>query len=151
MEELLRKKLNEILSFMRVSPEVSITQKEDIYEVVMDGEDLSFLIGFRGESLNALQALLSTFVFNESGEWPHLVVDINGYRESRKEKIEEMVKGFIDRVRFHNSEVELPTMNSFERRLVHTFVSEYPDIVSESTGEGRSRRVVLKMKGKVSE
>jgi spoIIIJ-associated protein len=96
--------------------------------------------------LNALQTLLSHFVFNENGEWAHVVLDINGYRDSRREKIEEMVRNFIDRVRFHNSEVELPAMNAFERRQVHTFVSEYPDIVSESTGEGRNRRVVLKLK-----
>src|SRR5690606_811572 len=151
MEELIQKKLEEILGHLRVSPKVSLTKEDDIYNVVLDGDDLSFLIGFRGESLNALQTLLATFVFNEHGEWPHLVVDINGYRDSRREKIEEMDKGFIDRVRFHNSAVELPTMNSFERRLVHTFISEYPDIMSESVGEGRNRRVVLKMKGSASE
>ena len=148
MENLIRKKLDEILEFMRVSPEVLIEEEDGTYKVVMNGEDLSFLIGFRGESLNALQTLVANFVFNEKGEWVHILMDINGYRESRRERIEEMVRGFIDRVRFHNSEVELPTMNAFERRQVHTFVSEYPDIISESTGEGRNRRVVLKLKAK---
>ena len=148
MENLIRKKLDEILEFMSVSPEVLIEEEDGTYKVVMNGEDLSFLIGFRGESLNALQTLVANFVFNEKGEWVHILMDINGYRESRRERIEEMVRGFIDRVRFHNSEVELPTMNAFERRQVHTFVSEYPDIISESTGEGRNRRVVLKLKAK---
>ena len=148
MENLIRKKLDEILEFMSVSPEVLIEEEDGTYKVVMSGEDLSFLIGFRGESLNALQTLVANFVFNEKGEWVHILMDINGYRESRRERIEEMVRGFIDRVRFHNSEVELPTMNAFERRQVHTFVAEYPDIISESTGEGRNRRVVLKLKAK---
>jgi spoIIIJ-associated protein len=83
----------------------------------------------------------------ELNEWKHVLVDINGYRDSRRTKIEDMVRNFIDRVRFHNSNVEMPPMNSFERRWVHMFVSEYPDIASESLGEGKNRRVVLKLKG----
>ncbi len=73
------------------------------------------------------------------------MVDINGYRDSRLNKIEDMTKGFIDRVRFHETDVEMPPMNSYERRQVHMFISDYPDIMSESTGEGRARHVVLKL------
>ncbi len=145
-DKLIKSKLKEILDFIGISPKVSISKEEDTYKVGIEGEDLSFLIGYRGESLNALQTLLATMLFNELNEWVHVLVDINGYRETRNDKIEEMTKNFIDRVRFHKANVELPTMNAFERRQVHMFVSEYPDIVSESVGEGRDRRVVLKLK-----
>lgn len=146
-EQLIKTRLDEVLNLIGVSPDVSINKEEDTYKIIIDGDDLSFLIGYRGESLQALQTLLATMLFNELNTWVHLVVDINGYRNSRQEKIEEMAKNFIDRVRFHNSDVEMPTMNSYERRQVHLLVSDYPDIVSESTGEGRNRRVVLKLKG----
>ncbi len=145
-EQLLKNKLNEILNFIGVTPKVSIVEEDGTYKISIEGDDLSFLIGYRGESLNALQTLLATMLFNELNEWVHVLVDINAYRESRNSKIEEMTKNFIDRVRFHKSEAELPPMNAFERRQVHVFVAEYPDIISESAGEGRDRRVVLKLK-----
>lgn len=145
-EKIIEKKVNEILDFMSVDPEVSIDTEDDTYVVTINGPDLSFLIGYRGESLNALQTLLANMVFAELNEWKHVVVDINGYRDNRKTKLEDMVRSFIDRVRFHKNDVEMPSMNSFERRQVHMFVSDYPDIESESTGEGRDRRVVLKLK-----
>lgn len=146
MENRIKEKLDEVLGFIGVTPSVSIENQEDTYKVTIEGEDLSFLIGYRGESLNALQTLLASMLFNESDEWTHIVLDINGYRNSRQDKIEEMTRNFIDRVRFHKADVEMPTMNSFERRQVHMFVSEYPDIHSESVGEGRGRRVVLRLK-----
>lgn len=146
-EQIIKTKLNEIFGHIGISPAVSISQEEETFKISITGEDLNFFIGYRGESLNALQTLLSNMVFNETGEWTRLIVDINGYRESRLDKIEEMTRNFIDRVRFHKAPVELPTMNSFERRQVHVFIQDYPDIVSESTGEGTSRRVVLKLKG----
>ena len=146
MEKRKKEKLEEILGFIGVSPSVNIEDQDSTFKVTIEGDDLSFLIGYRGESLNALQTLLGSMLFNESDEWTHIILDINGYRNSRQDKIEDMTRNFIDRVRFHKSEVEMPTMNSFERRQVHMFVSDYPDILSESAGEGRGRRVVLKLK-----
>jgi len=133
------------LEHMLVKPSVSIDLEDDTYKIILDGEDLSFLIGRHGSSLQALQTLLAHMVFNELNEWKHIVVDINGYRDSRKDHLENMVRSFIDRVRFHKREVMMPSMNSYERRQVHMFVDDYPDIMSESTGEGQARRVVLKL------
>ncbi len=145
-EQIIKTKLNEIFNYIGISPTVSIFEENDSIKISIEGNDLNFLIGYRGESLNALQTLLANMIFNESGEWLRLVIDINGYRESRLDKIEEMTKNFIDRVRFHKAPVELPSMNAFERRQVHVFIQDYPDVVSESTGEGSNRRVVLKLK-----
>lgn len=145
-KKIIEKKLDEILEFMEVSPTVTVEQEEDRFKIVIKGDDLSFLIGHRGFSLNALQSLLALMVFKEKGEWAYIDVDINDYKEGRKEKLQDMVRNFIDRVRFHKDDVAMPAMNSYERRNVHIFVSDYPDIESESTGEGRDRHVVLRLK-----
>ncbi|MBI2414746.1 KH domain-containing protein [candidate division WWE3 bacterium] len=142
----IEQKLGEILKYLKVNPKYEIEEEGDTCKVFIDGDDLSFLIGYRGESLNGLQHILTSIINKDLAEWKHIIVDINGYRDSRKLKIEDMVRNFIDRVRFHNSDVEMPPMNSFERRWVHMFVADYPDIVSESAGEGNTRRVVLKLK-----
>jgi len=131
---------------MEIDPVIEVEEKEGIYNVDIQGEDLSFLIGYRGESLNALQTLLGLMLFKELGNWSYIVVDINGYRDKRKDKIEEITRNYIDKARFFGGEVKMPPMSAFERRQVHVYVSDYPDIESESEGEGRDRRVVLKVK-----
>lgn len=139
--------LNNILGFIGITPDVQIDEDADkTVQVSVDGENLNFLIGYRGESLDALQHILSLVLFRKAGESTHVNVDINGYRTQKTEKIEDITKNFIDRVRFMQKDVEMPPMNPSERRLVHTFVGKYADITSESVGEGPARRVVLKLK-----
>lgn len=141
----LKEKLDKILGFLSIKPKVTVEEEKDSYKIIIEGDNLNFLIGYRGESLNALQSILSMMLFKELGNWIHLVVDINGYRNARQDKIEQITKNFIDRVRFFNNDVPMPSMNPYERRLVHLLVSEYPDVESESAGEGRDRHVVLRL------
>jgi len=136
--------LNNTLDFLGISPTVSVTASNDCIDVQVSGDDLSFLIGYRGESLSALQTFLMLALNKGSSEWTRVVVDINAYRKQRTEKIENIARNFIDKVRFFNKEIEMPPMNSFERFQVHTFVAEYDDITSDSIGERAERRVVLR-------
>ena len=147
----------DILKHMNVRADVLVTEEtvgeEAVLNVTIEGDDLSFLIGYRGESLDGLQTVLSLILNKQSlrsdepkgsNVWQRVVTDINGYRKQRQDKIEEITKGYIDRVRFLTKEIEMPPMTSAERRYVHMFVSAYTDVVTESVGEGASRRVVLK-------
>ena len=146
-KEIIKVNVDRMMGFMGVSPDISISDsEEDTISVAVEGQNLNFLIGYRGESLDALQTILGLITFKETGEWIHVLVDINGYRKQKQEKIEQITKGYIDKVRFFGKDVEMSPMNAYERRQVHTFISEYDDIISESTGEGPARRVVLKPK-----
>lgn len=146
-EELLNSTIQEIFNFIGVKPTVTITpQEENIFNIDIQGTNLNYLIGYKGESLNALQSLLNLISFKKTGQPSIVTVDINNYKGKKTERIVEIAKSFIDKVRFFQKEVILPPMNPWERRHVHILVAEYPDIESESTGEGPSRRVVLKPK-----
>ena len=148
-DDFLNTTLQEILDFIGVKPSVTITpQDENILSVDIQGNNLNFLIGFKGESLNALQSLLNLIAFKKSGKPAIISVDINNYKGKKTERIVEIAKSFIDKVRFFEKEVALPPMTSWERRHVHLLVSEYTDVESESVGEGVARRVVLKPKKK---
>ena len=137
--------LNKILSYMNVNVSLKTEELDNgSLEISIFGDDLNFLIGYRGESLEALQTLLNLMLFKETGSWSFVSVDINNYKRDRYSKIEGIAKNYIDRVRFANKEVELPIMSAFERKHVHLFISGYDDIKSESVGEGSQRRVVLK-------
>jgi len=145
--EEVKKSAEKILGFMNVSPKVTVEEgEEDVINLTIEGEDLNFLIGYRGESLDALQTLIGLMIFKKTEAWTRVVVDINGYRKQKMDKIEQITKTYIDKVRFFGKEVEMNPMTPSERRQVHTFIGEYDDITSESTGEGQNRRVVLKPK-----
>lgn len=146
-QQTIKQLLEEILNFMNANAVVDIeVDAENNHKATIEGENLSFLIGYRGESIDALQTLLNITIFKRFGDDTKVLVDINGYRKQRQDKLEQIARNFIDRVRFLGKEVEMPPMNPFERKTVHTFVSTYDDVVSESTGEGHERRVVLKPK-----
>lgn len=151
--------IKEIFKFLDISPDIEVTKQApeasdpekgrdpiEAYDVKIEGGDLSYLIGTRGASLDALQTISGLMLFRRTGNWAAVNVDINGYKDKKALRIEEMVKKYIDKVRFFQKDVELPAMNPWERRLVHMFVREYSDIHSESAGEGISRHVVLSNK-----
>lgn len=142
-KQAIEKHLNNILGFIDISPDIKITQDGEAFRVDIKGDDLNYLIGYRGESLDALQYILSHAVFKETNQWAPLTLDINDYRKSKLEKLEDTVKSYIDRVRFHQKEVKLPPLSPFERRHVHMFIADYLDIDSESRGEGMERRLYL--------
>ncbi len=142
--EFAKKYTEDVSEFLEISPKISVLYENDACYVDIEGDDLSFLIGYRGTSLSGLQQVLGLALFKKFGAWQNLVVDVNGYGRAKREKIEDMTKGFIDRVRFFTKEVEMPPMPAYERKLVHEFVGSYDDVVSYSVGEGYSRYVVIK-------
>lgn len=146
-QTLLNTLVNDILKEIGVAPSVVIENpEENMYLVKIDGDDLNFLIGYRGKSLEALQFLLGQIIFRKTNVWTNVLVDINQYRTQKQEKIESITKNYIDKVRFLNKDVSMPPMTSLERRYVHEFLKEYSDVVSESEGTGLNRHVILRPK-----
>jgi len=145
-KDILEKLVQTVLGYLGATHTCSLEERPDEVCVNITGNELNHLIGSRGDALNSLQHFLAAAYYNAAGEYVRILVDVNGYRDQRKERIEDMTKNFIDRVRFFNKDVEMPPMNPSERRIVHTFISSYDDVISESTGVGRDRRVVIKPK-----
>ncbi|OHA05983.1 MAG: hypothetical protein A2934_04020 [Candidatus Sungbacteria bacterium RIFCSPLOWO2_01_FULL_47_10] len=83
-------------------------------------------------------------VHKEIGEIPRFFLDVNGYRAGRLDELKEEARGVAKRVRLYRKEVRLRPMNSFERRVIHTALAEYPDIMTESIGDAERRAVVIK-------
>ena len=145
--EEIKKLTEEVLKYVGANAVATVSIiDESTYQVTIEGEDLSYLIGYRGEAIDALQTFLNLALYKKFGDAAKVVVEINGYRKQRQEKIEQIARNFIDRVRFLDKDIEMPPMNPFERKTVHTFVATYTDVTSESVGDGHNRRVVLKPK-----
>lgn len=131
------------------SGEAIITQRDNTYFVNFQIEEPMYLIGRFGDGLEALQHVLRLLISREL--LPNsvlVVVDINGYRNRRSEVLEKHAREIAHKVRTEGIEIELDPMNSFERRIVHTLVGNIADVESESRGDRRDRRVVIKPKKK---
>ena len=139
--------LEEIFKHLGENPAITIeTSGEDVINISVEGNNLNFLIGYRGQSLEALQTIVRMATFRKFSDTTTVILDINGYKNRKAEKIKDLARKYIDKVRFHREDTELPAMNPWERRHVHVLVSEYDDIESESIGTGEDRRVILKSK-----
>lgn len=80
---------------------------------------------------------------------PAILIDVNGFQQKRIENIHAIAHMMAERARYFKSSVEVDPMPAFERRIVHEFLSLAPDLKTESTGEGMSRRVVIKYIGSI--
>ncbi len=93
--------------------------------------------------VGALQELTRTAVQTKTGEFSRLILDVSGSRQSREEELRALVKTAAERIEAGASEVALPPMSSYERKLVHDLVSEQ-GLTSESQGEGRDRFTLVR-------
>ena len=102
------------------------------------------LIGEQGRNLVALEHLLKKIIRKKHGEDFKFTLDINDYRIRRLEALKQDVKNAAKEVRMYRRQAVLRPMSSFERRVIHLLLAEYPDIATESIGEEPNRRVVIK-------
>jgi len=117
-------------------------------------------LGRGGEALFALNHLVKKIIETKNLTLPPLLnkerdgersilIDINGFQKKRIENIHAIAHMMAERARYFKSNIEVDPMPAFERRIVHEFLSEAQDLKTESTGEGLSRRVVIKYIGTI--
>ena len=104
-------------------------------------DNTALFIGQKGETIDALQYLVNVAAFRERPFFKRIVLDAEGYRQRRVEAIQGMAHRTARRAVRERRTVEMPPMNSSERRVVHLFLSENPGVTTESEGTGDNRRV----------
>ncbi len=113
--------------------------------VKVDSPDHPALIGERGEHLRALNMVARRLVEQKHGEdAASFLIDVNNYLESQMERVRQNARMLAQRARLFKHDVELEPMSPYERLVVHELFAEDPDIKTESSGEGKFRRVVLR-------
>ena len=113
-------------------------------ELILDvnGGDLAVLIGRHGRVLDALQLVISSIVSKRLGFHFPIVVDIEGYKNRRKQKIQTIARSAASRAK-RSGKVRLKPMNAYERRLVHPALIDDADVATHSEGEDPERYVVI--------
>ncbi len=110
------------------------------------GEDLGILIGRRGQTLASLQHIVRLIMTHQTKNQQLIMLDIEGYRQRRYRALQKLAQRIADQVKSQKSPFTLEPMPAFERRIIHLALADHPDVVTESTGEGEARKVVIKLK-----
>lgn len=108
------------------------------------GGRLQALVGQRGATLEALQELTRLAVFRATGTPSRLLLDIGGYRATRRKELAAVARNAVEKVKEHGDVVRLEPMSAFERKCVHDVVNAIPGVQSESEGVEPNRRIVVR-------
>jgi spoIIIJ-associated protein len=102
------------------------------------------LIGAQGANLNALQHIIRCVLRKHLEESVHIIVDVNGYRHRREKNLFGFAEEVARRAQKTGKPVTLSPMNAIDRRIIHTALSGHKEVQTESMGDGRERRVVVR-------
>ncbi len=121
---------------------------DSMVSVVIEAEETGMLIGYHGETLEAIQLLLSLAAAKKLGEFIRISVEIGDYKKNREEYLKQLVSQTKERVLEENQPMTLSDLRPWERRVVHLLLQDDEEVVSESVGEGRERVLTISPKSK---
>jgi spoIIIJ-associated protein len=161
MEKMVEDVLNELLTAVGVAHSGVIKNQiagQTVFAIQMP--DARQLIGMHGDTVQAIDHLVKKVVEKrsvaarnasanegevaEAAQYLQFLVDVNDYRAKQIKDLETKALMMAERARSFQYDVELTPMNAYERLIVHTVLSDSPNVKTESSGEGRNRRVVIK-------
>ena len=122
--------------------EIKAEVRENSAVINLEGEGLGVIIGHRGETLDALQHLVS-LAANNSGGYFKVTLNIGDYRQKREQTLKSLAKRVAEQVKATSRNRALEPMSAYERRIIHTAVQTIDGVNSASIGEGKNRRVVI--------
>lgn len=141
-----RKFISTILNSMGLSAEINIVEENDTLKINLSGKNMGLIIGYRGETLDSIQYLVS-LVVNKHYELPHkkVILDTENYRSKREETLKGVALKSASRVKKSGKAYKLEPMNPYERRIIHSALQNNSDVKTYSEGEEPFRRVVIEL------
>jgi spoIIIJ-associated protein len=109
----------------------------------IEGNDLSFLIGRKAETINALQYITSLVVGRELGRWVPLQIDVQNYRKRREDELRKLARRIADQVESTGRKQVLEPLPPNERRIIHIELKDNPNVETKSVGEDPKRKVTV--------
>ncbi|MHB8589076.1 MAG: RNA-binding cell elongation regulator Jag/EloR [Candidatus Dormibacteraceae bacterium] len=141
--ELARGLVEGLLKHMGVRAQVTVRPSSEPITLDISGRDLGALIGWRGETLRALQSVTNVMVGRHLAEGERIIVDVERYRQRREHTVREIAMRAARQVKMTGDAITLDAMQPFERRAIHLALEGDPDVTSGSIGEEPERRVVV--------
>ena len=135
--------LKNLLSKMGLNCDVELNEADDAVALNIVGEDASCAIGYRGETLDALQYLCSLMLNGKHEGFKRVNLDAEGYRAKREKALQKLAHNLELKVKRTGREYKLEPMNPYERRVIHTTLQNSKYVTTQSEGQGSARHVVI--------
>jgi spoIIIJ-associated protein len=136
-----------LLEKLGVKGEAETMETGEGVRFLIKSREGAILIGENGQNLLALSHIVKKIAdrnFGEAEKKPIFSLDVNDYQAKKIEDLKNLARLNAQRVRYFKKEIVMRPMTSFERRVIHSVLTECPDITTESTGEEPNRKVVIK-------
>ena len=149
MMEEVKKEIQSLLGALGVTVSSIEVKEKPAHKGVtfsIESPDSKLLIGNQGENLDALTYILRRIIDTKFVEDSarDISIDVNGYKEAQAERLKGVAKMLAERAKMFKHDVEMEPMSSYERLIIHSAFENDPNIKTESHGEGRFRRVVIR-------
>ena len=138
--------LTELFGDMRFDLSVSSEKSEEGYLFDLKGHDVPFLLNESGEMLDALETILFQIYGKEIDRSERFICDADGFRQTRRAELQAMARFAANHVRKNGKPFTFGKLNGTERRVIHLTLQSEEDLVTESVGEGRERRLQVRLK-----
>ncbi len=109
----------------------------------IEGEDLGILIGRRGQTMVSLQHVVRLIISHKIQAKIPIILDVEGYKQRRCEGLRALAMRLAEQVNTRKMPFTMEPMPAFERRVIHLALADHPDVMTESTGFGESRKIVI--------
>ncbi len=147
--EIVENFLKKILVYMGIKGNVLANREDDVINVEIidiNSSDMGIIIGKRGNTLDAIQYLLSLTVNKNREDYIKVILDIKGYRKKREETLIRLANRMAEKSKHSKRPVKLEPMNPYERRIIHSALQNVSGVATFSEGEEPYRRVVIQAK-----
>ena len=138
--------INEIINKMNAEANLEVRRREENITITIFSDNNAILIGKNGKNVSALQLLIRQMVNSNLKEPLSIVIDVGNYKEKRARSIEYLAKKLAREAYKTKTEITMDSMNSYERRIVHSVLADDKYVYTESIGEEPNRKVVIKLK-----
>lgn len=139
--------LRNVLNSMEIKAEIRMKEEDDTLNINLIGPNMGLIIGYRGETLDSLQYLIS-LVVNKGHEnsYKRVVLDTENYRAKREETLKRLAGKTAFKVRKFKKAIKLEPMNPYERRIIHAALQNDKSVYTYSEGEEPFRKIVIDFK-----
>lgn len=144
IETIVQEFLEPIFEKLAIEADMEIIMEEGQINIRLTGDDIGIVIGRRGETLDALQYLLSLVINRYTQDYTRVILDVADYRKKRAETLQRLARRVAEKVSKTRRNITLEAMNPYERRIIHSSLQEFPNIDTHSVGEEPNRKVVVR-------
>ena len=135
-----------LLDMLGITAGITVEKADEGYNVTLETEEGGLLIGYHGETLEALQTIIALSSAKALGEFARISLEIGDYKKNRIDSLKYLAEQAKEKALESKQEVVIPNLKSWERRIIHTLLAEDEKVTSVSTGEGRDRVLAVRPK-----